>query len=132
MSASAARRWIFVGLVLLVPLPMLPLLDFGALVPVVRYALLGGVASVYGLSEGVAGPVGGLIFVFFAHAVVYGVAGWLLAWLAARGLVHLPARARGALVLGALVAGLAWSLAFEPYRTPFGRAPTANLWSVLS
>ena len=96
MGVAAARRWIFLALILLAPLPMAPWLGVEALVPPVRYLLRGGVAGAYAIVDGAEGPVGALIFVFLAHAAAYAAAAWLAAWAAGRLLAPLRAGSRRA------------------------------------
>lgn len=116
MTPRATRRMLWLAALLLVPLPML---QFGALVPVVRYLLLAGVTLGLIVAEG-----GGEIpYLFLAlmlgHALVYAVLLWVVSWLIARGLWALsPARAgRAAIALAAV--GLLVALVTRPYVTPY-------------
>ena len=84
MSLLTARRLLWIGLLLTLPLPML-LLDDG-LVPVARFLLLGAVCVAVMLVEDSGGVVGLLALLFLAHAVVYGGLLWLLAFAISRGI----------------------------------------------
>ena len=81
MSPRATRRLLFLALLLLLPLPMLA---FDALVPVVRFLLLGAVCLGMRWVEGPGGVVWQLATLFFGHALVYGAALWAVAWACAR------------------------------------------------
>jgi hypothetical protein len=128
VSPRTARCALWLAALLLVPLPML---QFGARVPVVHHLLLGGVCVVTAWIEGGGGVTGLLIALFFGHAVVYALGLWGLAALAARGLGRLSPRARSLAVWIPVVAGLALALFREPYVTPFDPAPRGNLLAVL-
>ncbi len=128
MSPRAARRVLFLALLLLAPLPML---GFDAVAPVARYLLLGAVCLGMRLVEGPGGVVWQLAALFFGHALAYGALLWAGAWLAARALAVLGSAARGAVVAIAVVAATLWALTAEPYLTPFGPAARANLVAVL-
>jgi len=129
MSVLVARRLLWLGLLLALPLPMVAL--DAALVPVARFLLLGGVCVAVMLVEDAGGVVGLLALVFLAHACVYAGLLWLLAFAISRGLRGLTPRRRAALTLAALALGLVAVTATRPYRTPFGRAPRGNLVEVL-
>jgi hypothetical protein len=130
VSARAAGWLLFGALALTVPLPMVG--PFDAFVPAARYLLLFGAALAVALVEGASGPVPLLVALFGGHAVVSLAAAGLAAWLAARGLSGLDPSRRRALVLAVCAALLLAALATHPYRTTFGRAPTANLLGILS
>lgn len=116
MTPRATRRTLWLAALLLVPLPML---QFGALVPVVRYVLLAGVTLGLIVTEG-----GGEIpYLFLAlmlgHVLVYAVLLWLASWLLARGLWLLsPARA-GRTAIALAVVALLVALVTRPYITPY-------------
>ena len=129
MSVLTSRRLLWLGLLLMLPMPML-VLDNG-LVPVVRFLLLGGVCVAVMLVEDAAGVVGFLALVFLAHAIVYAGLLWLLAFAISQGLARLPPRRLAALTLAALALALLTATATRPYRTPFGRAADGNLVEVL-
>ncbi len=128
MSPRAARRVLFLALLLLAPLPML---GFDAVAPVARYLLLGAVCVGMRLVEGPGGVVWQLAALFFGHALAYAVLLWAGAWLVARALAATGSTARGAVVVAAVVAATLWALIAEPYVTPFGPAARANLVAVL-
>jgi hypothetical protein len=130
MSTRAVRRLWFVGFFFLLPWSMV--IYEGAWVPAVRYLILGSAASAIALMEGAAGPVGGLVFLFLAHAVVTTAFCWLLAWGIARLLERLSDRARDRITYSCLLAGLLIGLLFDPYHTPFGRALRGGLLEILS
>lgn len=130
MSVRASFWILFVLLFFILPLPMLG--PFDPLVPAVRYVLLSGAAASVGVVEGAAGPVPLIILLFTAHAVFDVAFCAFLAWLGSKGLSGFAPSARRGAVLGVAFGAIAIALAFSFYRTPFGRAPTANLWGVLS
>ena len=130
MSVRASRWWLFLAIVLTVPLPMLG--PYDAFVPPVRHLILSSATASFMVVEGAAGPVPAIFLLFAIHALVYLALAWGVAWVLSRFLGSLSPRARGTLVL-AVCAGLFFlAVAFDLYATPFGRAPTGNLWSVLS
>jgi hypothetical protein len=129
VSTKAARRLLWLSLVCLLPLPMLV---FGAWIPVTRYLLLAGVAAGLVLTEG-AGLVPLVILaLFLTHALVYAALLWLAARLVAGALGRRFPRALAPLTLGLVGAGVALALAFPIYETPFAAvSPRANLLHVL-
>ena len=130
MSVRASRWWLFLIIVLTVPLPMLG--PYDAFVPPVRHLILSSATASIMAVEGAAGPVPAIFLLFAIHALVYLALAWGVAWLLSRLSGSLSPQARGRLVL-AICAGLFFlGVAFDLYVTPFGRAPTGNLWSVLS
>lgn len=123
------RRILWLGALLLLPLPML---RFEALVPVARFVLLTGVTTGLIVTEGL-GRIPILFFVLMAgHALVYTGLLYGAAWLLAKGLHAAAPRAAGRVAL-ALVVGLAVvALSREIYVTPFAPvSPRANLLGVL-
>lgn len=130
MSARSARRLLFVVLALALPVPMLG--PFDALVPPARYAILLAAASAVAAVEGAAGPVPMILALFAVQTTgALGLAA-ILAWAVGRLLSPLGPGSRRALVLAACAGLLLAALAIDLYRTPFGRAPRANLLRVLS
>ena len=129
MSVRAARTWLWLGALLLVPLPMLAL--DAALVPVVRFLLLGGACVAVLLVEGGGGVTESIAALLLVHTAVYAGLLWAAAWLIARSLARLSGSARRALVLGILGLALLLALTTEPYRTPFGHAARGGLLDVL-
>lgn len=124
-------RWLwFVGIWLLFPWPLFILQE--AWVPAVRYLLLGLVAATVAIVEGAAGPVGLLVTLFLGWGIGTSLCSWLLAWAITKLLGQLSSRAAVSVSLGALGIALIWAIAFEPYRTPFGRALRGGLLQVLS
>jgi hypothetical protein len=117
--------------VFLLTLP-LPMLLFGAVVPVARYLMLAGVtAALIGAEGGGAIPVQ-LLALFLAHALVYAGLLWLLAHLLSRLVARLAPRALAAVTLGVAVACVAAASLGRPYVTPFAASsPRANLLHVL-
>jgi hypothetical protein len=130
MQPRTLRRLWFVGFWLLVPWPLSIFGD--AFVPAVRYLILGVVAAAVAVTEGASGPVGGLVFLFLAMALLTTLACWLAAWLVSKLLIHSSAFAQRAVTFGGLGAALIFCLVCEPYATPFGRALTGGLLDVLS
>ncbi|MGH0030525.1 MAG: hypothetical protein ACQGVC_12090 [Myxococcota bacterium] len=129
MSPRAARRTLWLALLLVAPLPMLG--GFGAVVPVVRYGLLAGVCVAMRVAEGPGGVVWALFALFAVHALVYAALLWGAAWLAARALARVSPAARSAVVAGIVACGLIWATATTPYVTPFGTSARAGLPEVL-
>lgn len=129
MSPKLARRILWLGLVLMLPLPML---EFGGWIPVSRYLLLSGVTLGLILTEGW-GTVPGLVLALLAgHVIVYGGLLWGAAWTGSRVLHRLSPRSLGPVTLGLLAAGIVLTSAFAVYVTPFAPvSPRANLLHVL-
>jgi hypothetical protein len=129
VAPKSARRILWLGLICMLPLPML---QFGAEIPALRYLLLAGVTLGLIVSEGM-GQVPGLVLaLLLGHALVYAGLLWLVAWLAARALSGLAPRALAVTTLGLVVAGVIVTSAFDVYRTPFGaRSMQVNLLHVL-
>jgi hypothetical protein len=130
MSVGTTRWLWFLGVWLMVPWPMVLLAN--AWVPAARYLLLTLVSLAIGVFEGAAGPVPWIILLFALHAIVTSAAAWGIAWGASRALAGAAPETRRWVTLGTLAAAIAVTLAFDLYRTPFGRAPVANLLGVLS
>ncbi len=130
MRVRGARRLLFVVFFLALPLPMLG--PWTGVVPPARMAMLFAATAAVAASEGAAGPVPGLLVLFAVHAFAMLAIAWALAWTVARGLAPLSPSARRACALGACALLVGAALAFELYRTPFGRAPSVNLWGALS
>ena len=126
MDEVHARRLLLLGAVLLLPLPYAVLAE-GA-VPVVRFALLAGVAAAYSTfvnGGGVAWPLTGLLA---AHALGYGLLLWIGSRLAVR---FVPSRLCTAVCVGVVAAGFAASLAFDLYHTPFASERAFTSWTGL-
>lgn len=130
MTPRAARRWLWLGFALMLPFPVLG--PFGGFLPAARHATLFAATAAIAIVEGAAGPVQGILLFFGVHLLATLLLTWLLAWLASRALAPLSDSMRRNVVWGAVAVMLLCALAFEPYETPFGRAPTANLLGVLS
>jgi len=128
VTVRGARRLLWIAALLLVPLPML---QFGAQVPVAQYLLLAGVCAAVAVVESGGGVLALLLALFLSHAIVYGLLLWLVAALAARVLGQFSPRARAIASASVLLAGLAVALFGQPYVTPFDRAPRGNLATVL-
>lgn len=123
------RRALFLTSFFLLPLP---LAVFDGRVPPARDAELAFLCALVGWSEGAGGPVKMMFFLFAAHALVYGILCWSGAWLLDRFLRPLPRRPVGVLIATVLVACVLAALLWQPYATPFGRAPRGNLWEALT
>jgi hypothetical protein len=130
LSVRSARRLLFVVIALTVPVPMLG--PFDALAPPLRYLILFSASGAVAAAEGAAGPIPAILALFGGHALVALGLAWLAAWVAARLLTPLSPQTRRRAVLSVCGAMILAALVFELYRTPFGRAPTANLLGVLS
>jgi hypothetical protein len=130
VSVRSARWILFLVFVFVWPWPMLGPFDLFA--PVVRYVILFGASSLVAASEGAAGPVPLILLLFGLHAIVYLAIDWLAAWLLARSSRSLSGATRWRCVAAGATLAIALALLFDFYRTPFGRAPVANLLGVLS
>jgi hypothetical protein len=129
LSPRATRRLLWLAALAIVPLPMV---QFHELAPVTRYLLLAGVVAGLMWTEG----TGTIPWLFFAlmvgHALVYAGLLWVAAWGLTRLLHAAAPRRAGALALLLVAAGVALTLAFDVYRTPFAADSLhANLWTVL-
>lgn len=102
---------------LLVPLPFF-LAQSGA-VPPARMLMLAAVALAVIAAEGAGGMVGPSALLLAGQALGYGLALWLAAGLAARGLARLPRRAAAAVTLGLLLVAVTVAWRHELYRDPF-------------
>jgi hypothetical protein len=128
LTPLATRRFLWLAALLLVPLPMLL---FGAFVPVARYLLLAGVTVGLIVAEG-----GGEIpYLFLAlmlgHALVYACVLWLLTWGLARGLWAAAPQGAARVAVGLALLGLAAALFTKPYVTPYSAVSLhSNLWVV--
>jgi hypothetical protein len=112
MSARTAQRALWLIAFLAAPVPIV-LLGPGR-VPPAQLAELGAAALAFGLAESLRGVVGLTALIFLVEALVWSVALWLFAGLAARAL----GRGRGvALALAALLAVAACIV--PVYRTPY-------------
>jgi hypothetical protein len=124
MSARRFRRALFAIAFVAAPVPIV-LLGPGH-VPPAQLAELGAAALVFGLAESLRGVVGLTALIFLAEALVYGVALWLVAGLAARTLGRWRGPVLAIAVLLALVA-----CAVPVYRTPYhARQPEVTLLEV--
>jgi hypothetical protein len=129
MTPQATRRTLWLAALLLVPLPML---QFGAFVPVVRYLLLGGVTLGLIIAEG-GGEIPYLFLgLMLGHALVYAGLLWAAAWAAVRGLWAVSPTAAGRVALAIATVGLLLALVTKPYVTPFSSVSLhSNLLVVL-
>jgi hypothetical protein len=110
----------------------LPLLGFGALIPVARFLLLAAVTAGLIVAEGMGTVAAALLAIFALHALVYAGLLWLLALLISRGLARLSARSVGPATVGLVAACLIVAAAFDLYVTPFASvSPRASLLHVL-
>jgi hypothetical protein len=129
MSSRTARRLLWLVALFTVPLPML---QFGASIPVSRYLLLAGVTLGLMVAEGAAGLVVTFFLLFLGYALVYAGGLWLVAWLVTRLVGRASARALGPLVVALSVLALLWSTLFDVYTTPFAATSGhANLLNVI-
>jgi hypothetical protein len=128
VSARTVGWLLFAVFAFAVPFPAVG--PFGGLAPAAHYAALFAATAAIGAVEGTAGPVLQILALFTVNALVTLALCGLAAWLLARLLAPLPPRARAAVAGVICAALLAAALAFPLYETPFGRAPTANLFGV--
>jgi hypothetical protein len=120
---------LWIGFLLTVPLP---LLGFGALIPVARLLLLAAVTACLIVAEGMGTVAAALLAIFALHALVYAGLLWLLALLISRGLARLSARSVGPATVGLVAGCLIVAAAFDLYVTPFAAvSPRASLLHVL-
>ena len=129
MTPRTTRRILWLGALLLAPLPMIL---FGALIPVPRYLLLAGVTGGLIVSEG-AGTIPNLFFfLLLGHALVYGGLLWLVAWAATRVLHVFVPRVAGAIACALVLAAALLAVSTPLYVTPFAPvSPRASLLHVL-
>ena len=129
MSPRAARRWVFVVALFTVPLPML---QFGATIPVARYLLLAGVTAGLVAAEGTGTIPLTLLALFVGHALVYGALLWIAAWLATRLVERAAPRALGPLAVLVVAGALLVTSLFDVFTTPFAaRSLHTNLFHVI-
>jgi hypothetical protein len=128
LTLPATKHLLWLTALLLVPLPML---QFGAFVPVVRYLILAAVNLGLIVTEG-GGEIPYIFFaLLFGHALVYATVFWFLAGLLVRALWLATPRYAGRIVVGASLTGLALALLTRPYVTPYsGVSLHSNLWVV--
>jgi hypothetical protein len=128
-DAKTTRRILWLGALLLVPLPMI---KFAAWIPVTRYLLLGAVTGGLILTEGSGRIPNAFLIAMLGHAIFYAALLWAVAWALARTLQGAaPAWARS-VALALVAAGVLAALLTEPYVTPFAAdAPRASLLTVL-
>ena len=129
MSPRAARWILWLAALAMLPLPMLL---FGALIPVTRYLLLGGVSALLIVTEG-GGQIPILaLLLFLVHALVYAAATWLVCLWLTRALSRRAPGWLGPATVTFVLIGLAFTIGFDVYVTPFASVePRANLLSVL-
>ncbi len=129
MSPRASRRLVFLVALLTVPLPML---QFGAVIPVSRYLLLAGVTLGLVVSEGTGTVPLAMLGLFAGHALVYSALLWVGAWLWTRGVARVSARAVGPVAVTTAVAALLLTSLFDVFTTPFAaRSLHTNLLHVI-
>ncbi len=117
MSTRGARWILWLGLVLLLPLPIIFLGPGG--VPVGRIAMLGTISLAVVVLENTRGAPGFIAAIFLAQSVIYAGLLWLAAGWSTRLLRRLSSRALAGVVGGLIVLGILVSSAFEIYRTPY-------------
>lgn len=129
MSPRATRWCLFLGLAGMLPLPILVVAS--GWVPAGRLLMLGGITVAVMVAETTRGIIGMIAAFLLAQGLLYGAGLWGVASLLSRLLARLPARAAAIVTLGALAVGLAVTLAFDVYTTPFAAdAATGNLLQV--
>ena len=122
------RRFLFVALVFLLPVPMLV---FDGRVPTANLYLMSAICAAVWAHEGAAGPVRTVTLLLATHAVVYTVVLWGMAWVADRVLSRLSPRTRRVCVLVPVAVATAVALTVAVYVTPFGRTPRSTLLGAL-
>lgn len=129
MSPLAARRLLWLLMLLALPLPLL--IPGGGLIPAARMLLLGGLCVGMGIAERGSEIAGILASAFLLHAVLYAALLWCAAALIARFLARGSPRSRTYFVLTCAGLLLAWATLTRPYETPYARSPHGNLMEVL-
>ena len=126
MSERAARRLIWLLLVLVLPLPLLGIES--ALVPVARMLMLAGLCLGVIVLESANGVVGILLGLFGVQALVYGAGLWLASFALGRGLGRLAPRRRAVLVALLTLAALAVASSLPLYETPYRARSLHATW----
>jgi hypothetical protein len=124
MSARASRWLLWLGLVVVLPVPVLFI--GSGLVPAARLLMLGGIGLAVMLFENARGAVGPLAALLLGQGALYLGLLWLAAHLASRSLGRLTPRARAAVTVATLAAGLALASTTAIYHTPFGQTAHAS------
>ncbi|TFH24167.1 MAG: hypothetical protein E4H03_04340 [Myxococcales bacterium] len=126
MSRARAGWLLWAAALLLIPLPYF-LIAEGS-VPVVRFAMLGGIAALYaGFVDG-SGVAWTMTIVLLLHVIVWALS---LGVVAALGAVLIPARSRRWWVTALIVVGFVFALVFDVYRTPFDDVRLQSNWAGL-
>jgi len=129
MSARSARRILWLGGVLMAPVPVL-LLGPG-LVPPARLLMLGGIGAAVMVVESARGAAGPLTAVLLLQGLAWAGLLWVAAWAMARPLARLSPATAAAIAWAALAAGLVAATILDIYHTPFAAdAARGNLLHV--
>lgn len=128
MRGRGWRRLLFLALLLLVPVPMLV---FDGWVPTANLYLMSAVCGAVWLAEGAAGPVRTITGLLAAHAAVYTVVFWGVAWTVDRLTARISPPVRRALLLVPLAIAIAVAAVRPIYVTPFGRTARSTLLGAL-
>ncbi len=104
---------------------------FGGRVPTANLYLMAAVSAAVWVREGAAGPVRTVTLLLAAHAVVYTLALWGVAWGVDRLLARLSPRGRVVSVLVPVAIATVVALTTAIYVTPFGRTPHSTLLGAL-
>jgi hypothetical protein len=129
MSARSARRILWLGSLLMAPVPVLL---FGpGLVPPARLLMLGGLGAAVMVFESARGAAGPLTAVLLVQGLVWAGLLWVAAWAVARPLARLSPGTAAAIAWLALAAGLVAASVLDVYHTPFAaEAARGNLLHV--
>ncbi|MDJ0864653.1 MAG: hypothetical protein QNK03_01000 [Myxococcota bacterium] len=123
MSTARARTILWLGALLLVPLPYVGLVEGS--VPVARFLLLGVVTAAYsGFVDG-SGVAWTLTAILLLHALVYGLLLRVPAALLAR---WVPEALRVRFVWGIVLLTFALAVSLPVYRTPFDDVASRTRW----
>ena len=129
MTARAARRWLWLGALLAVPVPVLL---FGpGRVPPLFLAELGAVGAALAIGASARGNALAISAVLLVQAALWASCLWLAAWIVARLLARLGPRGLRRATFAVLAAGLALACAIPIYENPFAaRVSRATLLRV--
>ncbi len=129
MTRRAARNWLWLGSMFVLPLPFFLMLT--GVVPLVRLAMFGAIHLYLAVSEGFGGAIALVVGLLILQVIAYAGLLWLLAHLLAGVLVRFAPR-RVAFLTAMLLGISVWmAMVFEPYRLPFRAESTrGNLLAI--
>ena len=129
MSIRTSRWILWIGFVLLVPVPILFLGP--GLVPTARLLMLGGISVAVMLVENARGAVGMIAVVLLAQGFLYMGVLWLAAHILSRTLGRFSPKVVARATIGVIAVGLLLASLFDVYRGPYRvQSARANLLNV--